>query len=73
MPLSFAGLRFASTSTLRPCICSTGTNLTSPDTICRARHSHQEILSKAAQSQTLLLTHPCNTRLQAARASHVHV
>ena len=34
MPLSFAGLRFASTSTLRPCICSSGTNFTRPDTIC---------------------------------------
>lgn len=34
MPLSFAGFRFASTSTLRPCICSTGTNFTRPETIC---------------------------------------
>ena len=34
MPLSFAGFRFVSTSTLRPCICSTGTNFTRPETIC---------------------------------------
>ena len=42
MPLSFAGFRLASTSTLRPCICSTGTNFTSPDTICSTKPtSHQ--------------------------------
>lgn len=33
-PRSFAGFKFARTSTLRPCISSLGTNLTRPDTIC---------------------------------------
>lgn len=35
MPLSLAGFRFAKTSTFLPSISSSGTNFTSPDTICQ--------------------------------------
>ena len=69
MPRSLAGFRFARTSTRRPSISSTGTNLTRPETICSTMHTTHA----SGVKPTRLHVYPCSADRPCVSALQPHV